>query len=63
MDIKDRLGMWYDEVKEYLKVKISKQENPREGKEELYETRWVWYHTLLVVELFIIILLLFYIAI
>jgi hypothetical protein len=63
MDIRDRLGMWYDEVKEYLKVKISKQENPREGKEELYETRWVWYHTLLVVELFIIILLLFYIAI
>ena len=63
MDIRDRLGMWYDEVKEYLKVKISKQENPRDGKEELYETRWVWYHTLLVVELFIIILLLFYIAI
>jgi len=63
MDIRDRLGMWYDEVKEYLKVKISKQETPKNGKEELYETRWVWYHTLLVVELFIIILLLFYIAI
>lgn len=63
MDIRDRLGMWYDEVKEYLKVKISKQETPKDGKEELYETRWVWYHTLLVVELFIIILLLFYIAI
>jgi hypothetical protein len=63
MDIRDRLGMWYDEVKEYLKLKISKQENPKDGKEELYETRWVWYHTLLVVELFIIILLLLYIAI
>ena len=63
MNIRDRLGMWYDEVKEYLKVKISKQEAPKDGKEELYETRWVWYHTLLVVELFIIILLLFYIAI
>ena len=63
MDIRDRLGMWYDEVKEYLKVKISKQETPKDGKEALYETRWVWYHTLLVVELFIIILLLFYIAI
>ena len=63
MDIRDRLGMWYDEVKEYLKVKISKQETPKDVKEELYETRWVWYHTLLVVELFIIILLLFYIAI
>jgi hypothetical protein len=63
MDIRDRLGMWYDEVKEYLKVKISKQETPKDGKEELYETRWVWYHTLLVVELFIIILLLLYIAI
>jgi|TARA_Y100001951_G_scaffold95739_1_gene93553 hypothetical protein len=62
MDIRDRLGMWYDEVKEYLTVKI----NPKalkDGKEELYETRWVWYHTLLVVELFIIILLLLYIAI
>ena len=63
MEIRDRLGMWYDEVKEYLKVKINKQETPKDGKEELYETRWVWYHTLLVVELFIIILLLFYIAI
>jgi len=63
MNIRDRLGMWYDEVKEYLKVKINKQETPKDGKEELYETRWVWYHTLLVVELFVIILLLFYIAI
>ncbi len=53
MDIRDRLGMWYDEVKEYLKLKISKQENPKDGKEELYETRWVW----------LIILLLLYIAI
>jgi len=34
-----------------------------EKKENLYETRWVWYHTLLVVELFIIIILLWYIAI
>jgi hypothetical protein len=63
MDIRDRLGMWYDEAKEYLIEKFTRQEEPKEGKEELYETRWVWYHTLLVVELFIIILLLLYIAI
>ena len=31
-------------------------------KDKLYETRWVWYHTVLVVELFIIIILLWYIA-
>ena len=62
MDIKDRLGMWYDEAKEYLieKFTVHKQ---KDGKEELYEQRWVWYHSLLVFELFIIILLLLYIAI
>ena len=31
--------------------------------DDLYETRWVWYHTALVAELFIIIILLTYIAI
>ena len=31
--------------------------------DKLYETRWVWYHTALVIELFIIIILLVYIAI
>jgi hypothetical protein len=62
MDIRDRLGMWYDEAKEYLIEKFTVQKQ-KEGKEELYEQRWVWYHTLLVVELFIIILLLLYIAI
>ena len=31
-------------------------------KDKLYETRWVWYHTVLVVELAIIILLLLYIG-
>tara|TARA_B100000809_G_C15069674_1_gene505514 strand:- start:740 stop:928 length:189 start_codon:yes stop_codon:yes gene_type:complete len=62
MDIRDRLGMWYDEAKEYLieKFTVKKQ---KDGKEELYEQRWVWYHSLLVFELFIIILLLLYIAI
>lgn len=63
MNIRDRLGMWYDETIEYLFKKFTKQEDSKDGKEELYETRWVWYHTMLVVELFIIILLLFYIAI
>jgi len=62
MNIKNRLGMWYDEAKEYLieKFTVKKQ---KDGKEELYEQRWVWYHSLLVFELFIIILLLLYIAI
>jgi len=62
MNIKNRLGMWYDEAKEYLieKFTVKKQ---KDGKEELYEQRWVWYHSLLVIELFIIILLLLYIAI
>ena len=31
------------------------------GEPNLYETRWVWYHSALVIELFIIIILLGYI--
>ena len=57
---KDKLHIWLDDVKDkafniFGRDKIEK--------ENLYETRWVWYHTLLVVELFIIIILLWYIAI
>ena len=60
VDFKDKIGMWLDDVKDkafniFGRDKIEK--------ENLYETRWVWYHTLLVVELFIIIILLWYIAI
>ena len=60
MNLKDKLHIWLDDVKDkafniFGRDKIEK--------ENLYETRWVWYHTLLVVELFIIIILLWYIAI
>jgi len=34
----------------------------RLDKDRLYETRWVWYHTLLAFELFIIIILLWIIV-
>lgn len=54
--------MWYDEVKK-LAIRSIRKKEILDEKEELYETRWVWYRTLLVVELFIIILLLLYIAI
>jgi len=60
VDFKDKIGMWLDDVKDkiYFTFKRDKVE-----KDNLYEARWVWYHTLLVVELFIIIILLWYIAI
>ena len=60
VNFKDKLHIWLDDVKDkafniFGRDKIEK--------ENLYETRWVWYHTLLVIELFIIIILLWYIAI
>ena len=60
VNLKDKLHIWLDDVRDkafniFGRDKIEK--------ENLYETRWVWYHTLLVVELFIIIILLWYIAI
>ena len=60
MDFKDRLGIWLDDVKDRLFNVFGRD---KIEKENLYETRWVWYHTLLVIELFIIIILLWYIAI
>ena len=59
VNFKDKLHIWLDDVKDkafniFGRDKIEK--------ENLYETRWVWYHTLLVIELFIIIILLWYIA-
>ena len=60
MDFKDRLGIWLDDVKDKIFNVFGRDKTE---KENLYETRWVWYHTLLVIELFIIIILLWYIAI
>ena len=61
VDFKDKIGMWLDDVKDKVFNIFGRDKS--EKKENLYETRWVWYHTLLVVELFIIIILLWYIAI
>ena len=60
VNFKDKFHIWLDDVKDkafniFGRDKIEK--------ENLYETRWVWYHSALVIELFIIIILLLYIAI
>ena len=63
LSFKDKARGWIDDVryetKKFFKRKVKKEEKD----ESLYETRWVWYHSALVVELFIIIILLWYIAI
>jgi len=61
MDFKDRLGIWLDDVKDKMFNVFGRDKSEKE--DNLYETRWVWYHTALVVELFIIIILLVFIAI
>ena len=61
MDFKDKFGMWLDDVKD--KIYNVFDRNNSEKEDNLYETRWVWYHTALVVELLIIIILLVFIAI
>ena len=61
LDLKDKFGIWLDEVKDKIYNVFGKDKTEKE--ENLYETRWVWYHTALVVELFIIIILLGFIAI
>tara|TARA_Y100000310_G_scaffold197628_1_gene197692 strand:+ start:497 stop:682 length:186 start_codon:yes stop_codon:yes gene_type:complete len=58
--LKDKLDVWYENVKDKVYFTFHKE---KLEKDKLYETRWVWYHTVLVVELFIIIILLWYIAI
>ena len=60
MSLKDKFDMWLEDVKDKVYFTFHKD---KLEKDQLYETRWVWYHTLLVVELFIIIILLWYIAI
>jgi hypothetical protein len=59
MSVKDKFDVWLEDVKD--KVHFTFKRDKIE-KDKLYETRWVWYHTVLVVELFIIIILLWYIA-
>jgi hypothetical protein len=62
LSFRDKVRGWIDDVryetKKFFKRKVKKEED-----ENLYETRWVWYHSALVLELFIIIILLWYIAI
>ena len=61
LSFRDKVRGWIDDVryetKKFFKRKVKKEED-----ENLYETRWVWYHSALVIELFIIIILLWYIA-
>ena len=59
MSLKDKFDVWYEDVKD--KVYFTFHRDKLE-KDQLYETRWVWYHTVLVVELAIIIMLLLYIG-
>ncbi len=59
MPLKDKLSIWFENVKDKVYFTFTRD---KVEKENLYETRWVWYHTVLVVELFIIIILLWYIA-
>ena len=60
-NFKDKLHIWLDDVKEKIFKIFGRDKSEKE--ENLYETRWVWYHSALVIELFIIIILLWYIAI
>jgi hypothetical protein len=61
LSFRDKVRGWIDdaryETKKFFSRKVKKEED-----ENLYETRWVWYHSALVIELFIIIILLWYIA-
>ena len=61
LSFRDKVRGWIDdaryETKKFFSRKVKKEED-----ENLYETRWVWYHSALVLELFIIIILLWYIA-
>ena len=50
-------------IKEWIADKMFNVFGRDKTGDDLYETRWVWYHSLLVLELFIIIILLAYIAV
>ena len=60
MSLKDKFDVWYEDVKD--KVYFTFHRDKLE-KDKLYETRWVWYHTLLCLELMITNILLLWIAI
>jgi hypothetical protein len=51
-----------EKIKDWIDAKMFNIFGKDKSGDLLYETRWVWYHTVLVVELFIIILLLLYIG-
>jgi hypothetical protein len=57
MNIKARLKrFWSEDLPEYDKYNvvdslIQKQENPEV--EKIYQSRWVWYHTILALEIFL----------
>ena len=61
LKLKDKFGIWLDDVKDKIYNVFGRDKSEKE--DNLYEARWVWYHTALVVELFIIIILLVFIAI
>jgi hypothetical protein len=54
-----KIKEWIDVVKDKMFNVFGKDKT----EDNLYETRWVWYHSALVIELFIIIILLLYIAV
>jgi len=64
LSFKDKARVWIDdaryEIKKFFKRKVTKEVDEEQKR---YEARWVWYHSALVIELFIIIILLWYIAI
>jgi hypothetical protein len=61
ISFRDKVRGWIDDAR-YETKKFFKRNVKKEEDENLYETRWVWYHSALVIELFIIIILLWYIA-
>ena len=60
LSFRDKVRGWLDDVKDKMFNVFGRDKSEKE--ENLYETRWVWYHSALVLELFIIIILLWYIA-
>ena len=61
LSFRDKVRGWLDDIKDKMFNVFGRDKSEKE--ENLYETRWVWYHSALVIELFIIIILLWYIAI
>jgi len=47
VNLKDKLHIWLDDVKDKAFNIFGRDKTE---KDNLYETRWVWYHTLLVIE-------------